>query len=148
MRAGAVLALWLAALAPGAAIAQGDTSDAAIDARIRASAEAAESLQGPLDGAWTLVGTDGTPIYAFEIVDKPTGGEPPQGVWRDLRRPAVPGDIGFIDVMAFNPGTLNISFIAQTGAAATIVLKSGADGIWSGQLTEGGKTTTVTLRRG
>ncbi len=149
MRAGALLALALTAATPGAAgLAQGDANDAAIDARIRASAEAAESLQGPLDGAWTLVGADGAAIYAFQIVDKPTG-EPPEGVWRDLRRPGVPGDIGFVDMMVRNGAALNISFAAAEGAPpVVIVLKTGADGVWSGQLTEGGKTTAVTLRRG
>jgi hypothetical protein len=151
VNAGSVLALGLLALTPSLALAQNDAnsaSDAAIDARIRASADAAESLQGPLDGHWTLVGADGAAIYAFQIVDKPSGTEPPEGVWRDLRRPAMPGDIGLIDVMVRNPGALNISFIARAGATTTIVLKSGADGVWSGQLTEGGRTTPVTLRRG
>lgn len=149
MRAGAALALVLTALTPGPAPAQGETNDAAIDARIRASAGAAESLQGPLDGAWTLVGADGTAIYAFQIVDKPSGMEQPEGVWRDLRRPKVPGDIGLVDMMVRNEGALNISFVAQDGGAlVAIVLRSGADGSWSGQMTEAGKTAAVTLRRG
>jgi hypothetical protein len=148
MRAGAPLLLVLLALTPATVLAQGDASDAAIDQRIRASAEAAESLQGPLDGAWTLVGADGAAIYAFQFVDKPTG-EQPEGVWRDLRRPRVPGDIGLVDMMVRNGGALNLSFIAADGAPPVmIVLRTGADGVWSGQLTEAGKTTTVTLRRG
>ena len=149
MRAGAVLVLWLTALTPGAALAQGsDSGDALIDARIRAAAAAAESLQGPLDGAWTLVGADGTQIYAFQLVDKPSGATPPEGVWRDLRRPQTPSDIGLIDSLSRGPGTLTMSFVAQTGQAATlVVLKTGPDGAWSGQLNEAGQTTAVTLRR-
>ena len=149
MRAGAALALWLTALTPGAAFAQGtDAGDAAIDARIRASAEAAESLQGPLDGAWTLVGADGKAIYEFQLVDKPSGAEPPEGVWRDLRRPSTPGDMGLVDSLSRAAGSLTMSFVAQAGQTPTLVaLKVGADGTWSGRLTEGGQTTTVTMRR-
>ena len=76
---------------------------------------------------------------AIIVVDKPSGTEPPEGVWRDLRRPAMPGDIGMIDVMVRNPGALNISFSVKPGATTAIVLKTGADGVWSGQLTEGGR---------
>jgi hypothetical protein len=147
VKPGAALALLVLACVPGWAAAQGDAGDSATDARIRASAEAAESLQGPLDGHWTLIGTDGSAIFAFQIVEKPSG-EPPEGVWRDLRKPSVPGDIGMIDALARNQGALNISLVETPGAAATtIALKSGTDGSWSGQMVEGGKTTTVTMKR-
>ena len=148
MRAGAPLLLVLLALAPATTLAQGgDASDAAIDQRIRASAEAAESLQGPLDGAWTLVGADGAAIYAFQFVDKPTG-EQPEGVWRDLRRPAGPGDIGPIDSLARGPGVLTLSFAAKPGQPAVAVeLKSSEGGGWSGRLHEAGVAINVMMRR-
>jgi hypothetical protein len=147
VRPGAALALLLLTTAPEWAAAQGDSGDSATDARIRASAEAAESMQGPLDGRWTLTEADGSAIFAFQIVDKPSGDEL-DGVWRDLRRPSVPGDIGMIDAVARNQGALNISLTETPGAAATtIALKSGADGSWSGEMVEAGKTTTVRMRR-
>jgi len=137
------------ALTPGATMAQNDASDAAIDARIRASAEAAESLQGPLDGAWTLVSAAGGAIFAFQIVDKPGGREPLEGVWRDLRRAATPGDIGVIATLARGSDTLTIGFIAKPGQPAVdIELKSGAGGQWTGELREAGAVTAVSLRRG
>jgi hypothetical protein len=122
-------------------------SDNAIDARIRASAEAAESLQGPLDGGWTLVSTAGTPLYGFELVDKPGGQAPLEGVWRDLRKVQGPGDINFIDSVTRGVDTLSISFFAKPGdPAVTVDLKNAAGG-WTGQLREGSVTTDVKLRR-
>ena len=145
---GALVAAVLA-LTPAAAAAQNDASDAAIDARIRASAEAAESLQGPLDGPWTLVSAAGRAIFAFQIVDKPGGRDPLEGVWRDLRRPPAPGDVGIIDTLARGSDTLTIGFIAKPGQPAVdIELKSGPDGQWTGELREAGASTAVSLRRG
>ncbi len=143
-----VLAPTVLVLAPGLAAAQEANRDAAIDARIQASAEAAESLQGPLDGHWTLVGADGKAIYAFQLVDHPSPNEPPEGVWRDLRRPQVPGDIGFVDSLQKAPGQLTMSFNTGGPSATNVSLKQGPDGLWTGQLTEDGATTAVTLRRG
>jgi hypothetical protein len=140
--------LWLIALAPAAALAQGDY-DNAIDARIRASANAAESLQGPLDGTWTLVSASGQAIYVFQLVDKPGGRDPLEGCWRDLRRPPMPGDIGMIDSLFRAADVLTINFSAKPGdPPVTIRLNLGADGAWSGSLHEGGGDMPVRLRRG
>jgi hypothetical protein len=121
--------------------AQGQTpDDAAQDARIRASAQAAESLQGPLDGSWTLVGADGRPLYLFQIVDKSLA-ETPEGVWKDLRRPSAPGDIGLIDTLERAPDALTLRF-----DATTVSLKR-AGAAWSGEMREAGAVTRVELRR-
>ena len=100
MRGGLIIAI--TALAPMVALAQ-PNQDNAVDERIRSSAAAAEALQGPLDGPWTLVSTAGTPIYAFQLVDRPGGQGVVEGVWRDLRRPSMPGDIGLIDQISRSP---------------------------------------------
>jgi hypothetical protein len=144
----AALIASLLALAPLASRAQGDEGDNIVDARIRASAEAAESLQGPLDGTWTLVSASGQGLYVFQLVDKPGGHDPLEGVWRDLRRPSVPGDIGMIDTLYRGDGLLRLSFSAKAGDPPVMVeLKADADGGWSGQLREAGVTTQVKLRR-
>jgi hypothetical protein len=136
------------ALAPALALAQGD-SDNTVDERIRASAHAAESYQGPLDGSWTLVTAMGDKLYAFELVDKPGGQSPLEGVWRDLRRPAAPGDIGTIDTLTRAPQSLTLAFTAKPGdPPVTIELKSDDGGFWSGDMKEGGADMPVRMRRG
>jgi hypothetical protein len=143
----ALLALALAA-APAAGRAQGYSSDSLIDARIRGSADAAESYQGPLDGSWTLVDGSGKPIYAFELVDHVGGREPLEGVFRDLRRPPVPGDIHVVDSLDRAGGALDVTLRARAeGPPVSIHLQNGADG-WAGEMREGGAAMAVKLRRG
>jgi len=131
-----------------AARAQDIGADNVVDARIRASAEAAENLQGPLDGGWRLLGQDGKPIYAFQFVDKPGGGDPLEGVWRDLRRTSTPGDIGLIDSLQRRPGALTVSFVTRPGAPAVTVLLRAGPGGWTGELHDAGAVTLVSMRRG
>ena len=136
-----------AALAPALALAQPD-HDRAVDDRIRGSAAAAQALQGPLDGAWTLVSTAGAPLYAFQLVDKVGGQGVVEGVWRDLRRPTMPGDIGLIDQIIRGPATLAITLNAAPGQQAVVIsLRLEPTGAWSGDLKQGGSTTPVRLRR-
>ena len=143
----AVLFATLLAVLPALAAAQ--ESDNVVDARIRASADAAENFQGPLDGSWTLVSASGEAIYAFQLVDKPGGHDPVEGVWRDLRHTAMPGDINFIDTVTRGPDGVVISFAAKPGdPPVTITLKTGPDGAWSGDLKDGATDTPVKLRRG
>jgi hypothetical protein len=141
------LIIAVAALAPTLALAQPD-QDNTVDNRIRESAAAAEALQGPLDGAWTLLSAAGTPIYAFQLVDKPGGGAAVEGVWRDLRRPSTPGDIGLIDQIVRGPATLTITLDATPGQSAVVIsLRPAPAGAWSGELKQGASTTAVKLRR-
>ncbi len=149
MRGGPIIAVaaLVSALAPMTAPAQPDI-DNAVDARIRASAAAAQALQGPLDGAWTLVSTAGSPIFALQLVDRPGGQGPVEGVWRDLRRPSMPGDIGMIDQIARGPAALTITLNAAPGQSVVMIsLHPDPAGMWSGELREGAGVTQVKLRR-
>jgi hypothetical protein len=149
-RRAAPLAIALLAMAlPAAAAAQpGGTPDNVIDARVRASAEAAQGYQGQLDGAWTLTDAAGRPIYDFQLVERAGGRGELQGVFRDLRAAATPGDIGFVDSLERNGAQLNLSFHpAAGGAAVSVALSGGADGDWAGDLREGAAVTHVKLRR-
>jgi hypothetical protein len=120
-----------------------------IDARVGGSFNAAESYQGPLDGSWTLVSATGQAILAFELVDRPGGEGPVEGVWRDLRHPTVPGDIGFVDSLIRQPGALTITLNAAPGAPAlTITLHTDPTGAWTGVMHENGADAPVKLRRG
>jgi hypothetical protein len=146
MRGGLIVTI-IAALTPAAALAQ-PVSDNAVDGRIRSSATAAEALQGPLDGAWTLVSAAGAPIYAFQLVDRPGGQGTVEGVWRDLRRPATPGDIGLVDQIVRTPTTLAITLNATLGQSAVVIsLRPDPTGMWTGELKDGAGVTQVKLRR-
>jgi hypothetical protein len=136
----------VAVLAPLGAFAQSEPDS--VGARIQDSALAAQSYQGPLDGAWTLVSTSGQAILAFQLVDKVGGAAPLEGVWRDLRRPATPGDIHFVDAIVRGPTSLTITLNASPGSPPlAIALQSGPDGGWSGTMNENGAATPVRLRR-
>jgi len=144
MRGALIIAV--AALAPVLALAEPYRG---LDDRIRSSAAEAEALQGPLDGAWTLVAADGAPLFDFQLVDRPGGQGIVEGVWRDLRRPQTPGDIGLIDVIVRSPTALTITLGARAGQAAVLIaLQPAPTGGWSGLLREGGAATHVRLRRG
>jgi hypothetical protein len=137
------------AFAPVAVLAQNEAFNP-VDARVGASFNAAESLQGPLDGSWTLVSASGQAIFAFQLVDRPGGHDPVEGVWRDLRRPATPGDIGFIDRLIRAPDGLSIQLDATPGqptVAVTLRLDP-TTGAWSGTMRENGVEAPVKLRRG
>jgi hypothetical protein len=120
-----------------------------IDERVGGSFNAAESYQGPLDGSWTLVSATGQALLAFQLVDRPGGDGPLEGVWRDLRHPIVPGDIGFVDGLVRGPGTLSITLNPRPGTpAVTISLHTDPTGAWTGTMHENGADAPVRLRRG
>ena len=143
-----VVVLLIALAVPTLAMAQDPGNP--VDSRVGESFNAAESYQGPLDGAWTLVSaSSGQALLAFQLVDKAGGREPLEGVWRDLRHPTVPGDIGFIDGLVRGPSSLVITLNAtRSTPQVTITLAPGADGAWSGTMREGAAAAPVKLRRG
>jgi len=134
--------------APAAGLAQGYTPDNVIDARVRASSEAAESYQGPLDGSWTLVDAAGRPIYALQLVDRVGGREPLEGVFRDLRRPPVPGDIGMIDSADRAGASLDLTLRARPADPPVTIHLLNDGGGWAGEMRDGAAATAVKLRRG
>ena len=124
--------------------------DLAYESRIRASFAAAEGFQGPLDGGWTLTGADGQGLYALQLVDKTDRLE---GVWRDLRRKGALNASGLVDDIQRQGGDLVLRFSAEPGKPVTVATlhavdsRGGAEGAWSGDLSESGQSRKVTLRR-
>jgi hypothetical protein len=116
-----------------------------IDARVQASFDAAERYQGPLDGGWTLVSAGGAPIFAFQLVDRAGGQGPLEGVFRDLRHDAVPGDIEMVDALGRTGGALTLTL--HDAAGLVTVTLHGGDGGWVGEMRENGVDTPVKLRR-
>ena len=112
--------------------------DQAFDARVRASQTAAQRFQGALDGGWIVSGSAGE-LYVLELVDR---GGALEGAWRDPRRPGALNASGFIDRLERTPDGLTLRF-----AAVVASLRGNAEGELSGEITEDGRSTAVSLRR-
>lgn len=124
---------------------------------VRGGAALAQSRQGPLDGGWTLLGSDGAALFALQLVDTGEGGV--EGAWRDARPstagPATAGPAtrpeasGFIAAISREPGRAVLRFLEPGASAPTVVSVSPAlDGRWRGTLArDNGSTAPVEMRR-
>lgn len=116
-----------------------------LDMRIRGASAMAQSLQGPMDGAWSLRDDQGAPLYTFQLADPANNpGGVVEGAWRDLRDGQ--GGAGLISSIERSPGRLHASF-TPGGAAASVDLVQGADGAWTGQLAQDGAVRQVRMIR-
>ncbi len=125
-----------------------DLSELTYESRVRGSIAAAQGLQGPLDGAWSLNGGGGK-LYALQMVDPGSGFGSLEGAWRDLKRGEAIGAVGVIDDVTRNmDGGLTLRFYPRGPAEVVVVTVSpGAGGTWSGQISDRGTTLPVTLVR-
>jgi hypothetical protein len=120
-----------------------------IDARLRASAAAAQSLQGPLDGGWRLNDGEGRLLYRLQIIDPgPNGREGLGAAWFDPRRVGAFYARGVVDDMVREGNTVTIRFTpGPAGPQSVLVLHPSAYSDWFGDLHENGVVTAVALRR-
>lgn len=134
---------------PGHAIPQGGyvPMAEAYDLRVKGSILAAQGLQGPLDGGWSIEGADGATLYALQLVDKVGGYDGLEGAWRDVRRPGAVGSTGLIDFVDRSYNGFLARFSPRPGQLATLDLTPRGDGSWSGKLNDNGVETPVTARR-
>lgn len=118
----------------------------AYESRIRGGLNAAQGLQGPLDGGWIVRGPDGRTLYSLQLVDKGTGALSLEGAWRSLK----PGQtqVGLVDTIErTTTGGVYIRFTPRGAREPSILQLSPSSGGWSGTLWEAGDTRTVTVRR-
>lgn len=120
--------------------------DEAFDQQVRQSYSAVDQRQGPLEGAWRLMGADGKPLFGFQLADLPRGGV--EGAWRDLRRQSALGGSGFIAEIYRDEDSLRMGFYERDGEGATeIVLTPSGPGEWTGNLWDDGRKIAVTMKR-
>ncbi|WP_300574407.1 hypothetical protein [Phenylobacterium sp.] len=116
------------------------------EARLRASFDSAQGLQGPLDGGWMLSMASGADLYALRFVDRGSGAL--EGAWRDARRPGALDGFGFLDNIERSGGKVTLRFSPRPGAPPTVITLSAAgQDQWSGEMIENGAPRNVTMRR-
>ena len=116
------------------------------EARLRASFDSAQGLQGPLDGGWALAAAGGGDLYALRFVDRGAGAL--EAAWRDLRRPGALDGSGFVDSVERIGGRVTLRFTPRRGAPPTVItLTAAGEGQWTGDLIEDGAPRGVVLRR-
>jgi hypothetical protein len=111
--------------------------------RVKGSIAAAQSLQGPLDGAWRVTGADGTQLYALQLVDKAGGLGELEGAWRDVRRPGSVGSTGLIEELRREGDDIIVRFSPKVGQSSVLTLRSSGYERWTGQLAENGGAIAV-----
>ena len=116
-----------------------------VDARIRASDQAAQALQGPLDGAWSLYDAAGARLYAFQLVDPVGGHGPLQGAWRDLRGREA---LGVFSELRREGDALILRLPSHGESPAdSIRLRGDGHGAWRGRISGDPASRAVVLKR-
>ena len=116
------------------------------ESRVKASAAAAEGLQGPLDGGWTVRGEGGDALYGLQLVDQPGGAL--EGAWRDLRRTGAVGARGLVATMDRTGDELTLRFYPRDdGNVVVLHLQSFGDNVWSGSMVQRGVEAPISLTR-
>jgi hypothetical protein len=120
--------------------------DIGYETRIRASVAAAQGLQGPLDGGWTVRSTYGVAVLSLQLVDRGNGYGQLEGAWRSLDGPV--SKVGLIDSLDRQPATLTIRISKSPGKPTVVLtLTPASDGSWSGEIQDEYGVHPVTMRR-
>lgn len=115
--------------------------------RVKGSIVAAQGLQGPLDGGWKVSDSEGSTLYALQIVDPAGGYGPVEGAWRDVRRPGAVGSTGLIESVERSGSDLVVRFSPRAGQSTVLTLSPAGSTRWSGNLYEAGANQTVIADR-
>jgi hypothetical protein len=119
-------------------------TDQVFEQRMRDSAAAAQALQGPLDGRWTVTDAKGRTLYVLQIADPPHAAAPLSAAWSD---PST-GAVGGVDMISHAGDSLRLSFApGPADGTVRLTLRRVRDGTWSGSVTQGGLRRPVRLKR-
>ena len=115
---------------------------------VLAAAKAEQAMQGPLDGGWSLDGSDGRALYSFRMVDHGQGMASAEGAWRDLQPGAGPDASGFVDSIGYDGEKLMLRFHeAGPDDLVVVTLKPAGAKRWPGELWRHGAVAKVTFAR-
>ena len=120
--------------------------DLGYESRIRASVAAAQGLQGPLDGGWTVRSTYGVAVMTLQLVDRGNGYGQLEGAWRSLDGQV--SKVGLIDSLDRQPVVLTIRITKSPGKPTTVLtLVPTSDGGWTGEVSDEYGVHQVTMKR-
>ncbi len=136
---GLLAAAWLASVQTA-----DQAPDTAFGQRMRDSAAAAQALQGPLDGRWTLTDAKGHTLYLLEIADPAQGAAPLTAAWSDPRTRA----LGGVETISRAGDHLRLAFAPDpSGGTVRLSLRRLKGGVWSGRAASQGRERPVRLKR-
>lgn len=116
--------------------------DRAFEQRMRDSAAAAQALQGPLDGRWTVTDGKGHTLYLLQIADPPQEAAPLTAAWSDPRT----GALGGVDAISRAGDRLSLAFAPDPAAPPVrLILRRLKGGAWAGWVTSGAARLRVRL---
>jgi hypothetical protein len=124
---------------------------------IASAYQAAEAMQGPLDGLWRVTDEAGRILFIFDLSDP--GGPPAplaatpsdpgvEGAWRDPSGAGSPNAFGFIDKVRHEGARLSIRFVEEPGDRAEVLtLSPSRDGRWAGELAGAGARQAIVMAK-
>lgn len=115
------------------------TADTDVGNRIQAARQSEQALQGPLDGAWTLRGAGGRPLFDLQFIDT---GETIGGAWRDPAQ-----HLGPLTDLRRTGVTLHFTITETPDPPLQIDLTKSSHGQWRGRLTSRPTDIAVALLR-
>jgi hypothetical protein len=126
-----------------------DGTERAYQAGIKRNFDAQQVRMGPLDGAWTVRGSNGAAILGLVLVDPGRPDSEIEGAWRSLATRPGGARSGFLLGVSREGQTLVIRWYPSddTGNMTVMRLKPGHDGRWSGSLLIGDVEAPVTMVR-
>ena len=122
-------------------------ADLSYETRVLGAFGAVQGSQGPLDGGWQVLGSDGAVLYTLQLTDPGAGDARIEGAWRNPRDSGAAAS-GFIDSISRENEDLVLSFREADAEHPTQVrLRPAANGGYVGETVLGAQRTRVTINR-
>lgn len=122
-------------------------TDMAYENRVLGAFRVTQGGQGPLDGGWQVLGSDGVALYTLQLTDPGAGEARIEGAWRNLKLEG-PGSSGLIDSVRREGGDIVLGFRDGLDEMSTqLRLRLEANGTWTGETVAGERRTGVLAAR-